>query len=223
MNRFILSFSIYGNDPIYTYGIVENAKLVPIIYPGWKMFVYHGVEVNPAVISLLKTLGCETRVMSHMYGTPPAPLVGRVSVFGKFWRFFAIAEPGVERVMFRDCDSRINVRERAAAWAWVQSGLILHTMKDHINHDRFPILAGMWGIKGAAVDIISLLSKWSYSGDWYDDQTFLANTIWTFVKHSHIGHGGGQWHVGRIPFPPHEPFVGFVGQRVTHDNKLMYE
>lgn len=223
MNKFILSFSIYGNKPIYTHGVIENAKLVPVIYPDWKMFVYHGVEVDQAVVLLLKTLGCETRIMPHTHNTPPVPLVGKVSAFGKFWRFLAIAEPGVERVMFRDCDSRINVRERAAVCAWMQSNLILHTMKDHTNHDRFPILAGMWGIKGAAVDIVSLLSNWPYDGDWYDDQTFLANVIWPLVKHSHIGHGGGQWFVDRIPFPSHEPFVGFVGQRVTCDNKLMYE
>ena len=223
MDKYIISFSLYGNDPMYTCGAIENAKLIPQIYPGWKMFVYHGAEVSPTTISSLQKLGCETRLSSHFFGTPVLPLVGNVSVCGKFWRFQAIAEPGVDRVMFRDVDSRINVREKEAAWAWVQSGKTLHTMKDHVNHDRFAILAGMWGIKGGAVDISTLLAKWPYSGDFYDDQLFLHSAIWPQFKNDSINHGGGPWHLNRVPFPPHPPFAGFVGQRVTADGQLMYE
>lgn len=219
----IVSFSLYGTNPIYTKGAIANARLMSSIYPGWTMFVYHGAEVPKDIISTLNSTGCETILMPHVFGTAPAPLVGTVSPYGKFWRFMAVADPRAEFVIFRDCDSRINVREACAVKAWIQSGNTLHTMKDHANHDKFPILAGMWGIKGGAVDMPALLQSWSYSGDWFDDQLFLQYLVWPLVNSSAIQHGGGPWHLDRIPFPQHPPFTGFVGQRVTQDGKLLYE
>jgi len=219
----IISFSLYGTSPMYLVGAVENAKLMPIIYPGWTMFVYHGAEVDQITLQALRLLGCETILMPHLYGTEPTPLVGTESVFGKFWRFQAMADPRAEYVLFRDCDSRLNCREVVAVQHWLASGTLIHTMKDHRNHDRFHILAGMWGIKAGVVDIMSLLRDWPYSGDWFDDQVFLQHAIWPLVNHSSLRHGGGAWHKDRVPFPPHPPYVGFVGQRVTHDGKLLYE
>lgn len=213
----IVSFSLYGTNPIYTVGAVENAKLMPTIYPGWTMRVYHGTEVPPATLEQLRKLGCQLFVMPHTYGGTITPLANN-SAYGKFWRFLAIAEPQAAYVVFRDVDSRINPREAAAVADWINSGKTLHTMKDHINHDRFPILAGMWGIKGGAVDITGLLEKWRFSSDFYDDQTFLEYKVWPVVGHSHIRHGRmGQ------PFPAHQPYRGFVGQRVNANNAPMHD
>jgi hypothetical protein len=225
----IVSFSLYGNNPIYTVGVIQNAKLMPTIYPGWKMFVYHGIEVDSGIIQILQSLGCVTKVMPHIYGTTPAPLINtsidkfgnNTSIFGKFWRFQAIAEPGAERVIFRDCDSRINVREHAAVVAWIQSGLILHTMKDHQNHGHYQILAGMWGIRGGAVDIMGALARYSFSGVWYDDQIFLEGYVWPVVKHSWLGHGRYDWQ--GTPFPAHSAFAGFIGQRINQFGTPMHD
>ena len=214
----IASFSLYGSNPIYTKGAIENAKLMPYIYPGWMIKVYHGVEIDQNVIALLNSLGCETQVMTHHYGHPITPYDGKLSTFGKFWRFQTIADTRCKYSVFRDCDSRINIRETAAVRAWVESGTILHTMKDHRNQDRFPILAGMWGIINGSVDIMSLLANWKYDGDWFDDQTFLSQTVWPATQHSTIRHGRFG-----VPFPPHAPYDGFVGQRWTHDNKPLFE
>ena len=46
-----VSYSLYGSDPRYIDGIIENAELMPKIYPGWKMRVYYGKDVPE------KTLG----------------------------------------------------------------------------------------------------------------------------------------------------------------------
>lgn len=220
----IVSFSLYGNNPMYTHGIIENARLVPIVYPSvWVARVYYGAEVDRSIIECLQRFRAQTILSPHEYGAKPVPLVRGDSKFGKFWRFQAIADPDAQYVICRDCDSRVNIREAAAAWAWVNSGKILHTMKDHMNQDRFPILAGMFGIKARAVDIMHLLEHHPYSGDWYDDQVFLENAVWPLVKHSVIHHGRFG-----IPFPPHPdypntPYPFFVGQRFTFDNKPLFE
>ena len=40
-----LSFSLWGDKPIYNVGIIRNAELWKIIYPDWKMVVYYNNTV----------------------------------------------------------------------------------------------------------------------------------------------------------------------------------
>lgn len=35
-----VSFSLWGDNPIYNVGIIKNAELMETIYPGWKMIVF---------------------------------------------------------------------------------------------------------------------------------------------------------------------------------------
>lgn len=197
----IVSFSLYGQNPMYSIGAIENAKLMHTVYPGWIMKVYHSADVKHDVISTLSNFGCELALMPNNHD-------------GKFWRFEAISDNRAKYTIFRDCDSRINYREAAAVQAWVESGKIIHTMKDHPDQDKYPILAGMWGIINGSIDIMKLLSDWKYDGNFYDDQVFLENLVWPLVQHSSIRHGRFG-----VPFPQHKPCYGFVGQRFTQDNK----
>jgi len=173
--RRIVSFSLYDNIPLYSLGAIENAKLMKDIYPDWVMYVYHGLEVDPDVISSLLELGCVTTLCSHVINRPPEPLSG-ISLCGKFWRFMALAEPGIELAIFRDSDSRINVREKAAVMEWIDSGKALHTMRDHHCHTR-RILAGMWGCRAGRFDMISALSVHKYTGKFIDDELFLGGRV----------------------------------------------
>ncbi len=36
----IISMSLYGGDPKYTYGALRNAQLQPVIFPGWTLRIY---------------------------------------------------------------------------------------------------------------------------------------------------------------------------------------
>lgn len=48
-------------------------------------------------------------------------------------------DPCVERVIFRDVDSLINVREAAAVDAWVSGGEAFHILHDAATHTLWPI------------------------------------------------------------------------------------
>jgi len=216
----IASFSLYGNHPIYCRGAVANAKLLPEIYPGWKMRVYCGPEVAADLRRELEQLGCEVRVMPHVlggevaaeaYDLPIAPEKPRsvLSPFGMFWRLLAAADRNAQYVIFRDCDSRINVREKAGVEAFLASGKTAHVMHDHREH-RSSIMGGMWGVKGGVLPLESLLTQWEFSGRRGDDQRFLSKKVWPLIKHDVLAHGNFG-----IPFPPHPPYRGFVG-RIIH-------
>ena len=94
-----LSFSLWGDKPIYNVGTIRNAELWKEIYPDWQMVVYYDNTVPFETIDILNGLGVETIDMTNQ------------GIYGMFWRFFAESLPNSEYAIFRDSDSRITIRE----------------------------------------------------------------------------------------------------------------
>lgn len=202
----ILSMSLYGDALMYLQGAIENARLAPVIYPGWKMVVYceKGIDTTE-----LKALGCEIRMKPASLGHS-----------GMFWRFLAAWDEDTDLVIFRDVDSRLNVREAAAVKVWDQSGMLAHSMHDHRHHSQFPFLGGMWGIEAGVLprnvfDIVDKMSQIKQRR--VDDMKFLQRQIHPMIKHSLLRHSSVPMKFPHVPFPEHETYVGFVGQQF--DNK----
>jgi len=212
----LLSFSLFGQHPIYCGGMIANARLAPDIYPGWRVRVYHGAEVPCKYLATLERHGCELVEMPHVLenglprGTKPWPAYGprrEQSFYGRLWRFLAAQEREASHVVFRDADSRLNVRERAAVASWIESGKLAHVMHDHEHHVDKAMLAGMWGVRGGVLPISEWLQGWSFSGEHDDDQQFLAARVWPVIQADVLIHGPKG-----VPFPPHPPYAGHVGQ-----------
>ena len=197
--------SVFGNDVRYVGGAVENAELVQDVYPGWTLRIY--VESGHAVIPLLHARGVEIVEVEVTTGTTAL----------RYWhtmtRFHAAADPRAECVVFRDADSRVNVREAAAVAEWWQTGRALHVMRDHPLH-QLPMLAGMWGVRGGYLErIVEWISGWrTQAGRRGVDQEFLAELVYpAFAEAERWEHSACAASPGR-PFPPHPPYEGFVGE-----------
>jgi len=52
----IISYSLWGDNPMYTIGAIRNAELTPIVYPGWISRFYCGESVPTDIIKTLKSL-----------------------------------------------------------------------------------------------------------------------------------------------------------------------
>ena len=124
----VIAFGLYGDKPKYTHGAVANIKLARTYYPGW-LCRFYVAEVPAATKEQIKAAGGEL-----------------VEVSGKdtLSRFDVARDPLVDRFLVRDIDSRLNARERFAVEEWIQSGLQLHSMRDHVNQP-YEYKAGMWG------------------------------------------------------------------------------
>jgi len=198
-----ICFALYGSDPKYSVGLLENVKLAKTIYPGWKLeiFVTRG---HPIVTSIPRS---ETVLVHEM----DAPNAAR----GMFWRFLPIADLSNEHVIIRDADSRLNWRERGAVDAWIASGKLGHVMRDHPHHAGWNMMGGMWGILGGAVpnvaELISQYGKYQH----LDDMNFLHSHVYPVIKDSCMSHGfDGE------PFPPSQPEENnYVGQIWNADNR----
>ena len=177
----VLSFSLYGNDPIYTIGCVRNAELHKTILNDWEMRVYYDDSVNEDILKNLTDLGVNL-IKSELDNS-----------FGRMWRFLPASENDVDYFISRDTDSRISLRDVAAVTEWIDSGKKFNIIREHPIGHHWWMNAGMWGCKGGSVNDIKSLMKDYYSksnnkGDKYLDQHFLGNIIYPMTKNDVLIH-----------------------------------
>lgn len=203
----VIAFSLWGTDAYYIDGALENAYLARHIYPEWMCRFYVGPEISRSVIDRLIQAGSQV----IQFKEPPH------GNFGLFWRFFAANDPTIDRFLCRDCDCRLNVKERVAVEEWIESNQCFHIMRDNVIHTEL-ILAGMWGgVAGLLPDIQSLSLQYHAScGDRWTDQHFLREEIWPLIKPYSLTHDTYYELANCKPFPRYGtiPRPGHVGGSV---------
>ena len=198
----IVSFSLYGTNPLYLEGAMRNVELLPTVYPNWVARVYVSQEVSPEFCHRLTDAGAEV-VLKRRIGL----------VDGTFWRFLPAGESDVEFVVVRDVDSRVTHREYAAVTEWMESGKAIHIMRDHPSHHT-AILAGMWGCRGGSIpDMQMLIDRWGLWSKKGLDQAFLRDVIYPRFLHNCMVHSDFCEYAGESarPFPTKRDGGEFVG------------
>lgn len=194
----IISFSLWGNKPMYCVGALENIKLAKEYYPEWVCRFYVDKTVPDDVINNILNEGGEVFKIDNDLG----------AYWGMFWRFFANDDSEMEVMISRDCDSRLNIREKVAVDEWLMSDKCFHIMHDHYGHRSVPILGGMWGCKKGCTDnITQKIMAWGNYANKGIDQHFLWRVIWPEVKNKCMSHGkkwGTRWGECK-DFPIHDP------------------
>jgi len=213
----VISFSIYGDNPKYTVGLLKNIELSEKIYPDWKVFIYYNNTVPVDMIEKYQSFdNCEIFNMDDY------------NISGMLWRFFP--NDGVERFISRDADSRLSEREKYAVDKWIESGKSLHIMRDHPHHTS-NIFGGMFGlvihddlnlkneiIKWSLDKKLSLFNKW-------DDVNFLY-VIYEKYKNMNdiISHDSCFKHFPfSIPFPTPMENFNFVGEIFDENDTRYYQ
>lgn len=214
MTKRVVSYSLYGTNPLYIEGAIRNVRLVPKIYPGWTPRVYVSQEIDASAIEALESAGAQVLRKQRL---------GLID--GMFWRFLPVGDPSLEAVIVRDTDSRPTLREAAAVEQWLSSGRTLHLMRDHPEH-QVVIMGGMWGCRGGAVpDMQALIERWGVWARKGQDQVFLREVIYPrfendLLVHSELFSYGDEF---CLPFPlPREPGQ-FVGSVVLPDRDELTE
>jgi len=172
----VISFSLYGEDPIYTKGCIKNAEIKKEVFIGWEMWVYHNDTVPQDILDKLIELDVKLINTNENNG-----------FFGSLWRFNPITEPNIEYFISRDCDSRISLRDETAVNEWIESGKSFHIIRDHPIGHGWPMNAGMWGSKGNSItDFKNMMSDYLIINNRTDDksidQCFLRDIIHPIVS-----------------------------------------
>ena len=178
----IVSFCLFGNDPKYVNGAIQNAKDVPEKYPFFEARFY--VDVDHPAIPRLAAAGAQIYEVTEPFDRRK---------FDRLAAIWEIEEDGI--VLIRDTDPRITDREVAAVQTWIRSGLAMHTMRDHPNHLE-AMMGGMWGCRRREFRrILGQPDLRRRAQDWLakqpsnlptdSDQPFLRDQVWpVFVGHS---------------------------------------
>ena len=172
MGKKVISFSLYGKNPVYTLGAIANARQVNRAYPGWVCRFYVADDVPEGAILRIKDYGAEVIKMGP-----------RVDHNSMFWRFFAMVDPEVDIALSRDVDSRFTKCELLLVKEWLVSGKKFHVI-GHSKYSR-PILGGLWGVRGGIPNFKELLEGHLRSGlpiTMGSDERFLKDILYPQMK-----------------------------------------
>ena len=204
----IIAFSLWGDNPKYTVGLIKNLDLAKEVYPGWICRVYCGKSVPENIISEIEKRDNKELIIMDEQGDWE----------GMFWRFFAAEDADI--MISRDSDSRLNNREKAAVEQWIKSDKNFHIMRDHPYHAT-EILGGMWGVKSPILKNIRNMIKEYSKGNFYQvDQNFLREKVYPLVKHSAMVH---DEFFEKKPFPMPRDGLEFVGKVFDENEETVLE
>lgn len=179
MQNKIISISVWGNMPQYCVGAIKNAELAQKFLPDWTCRIFVDNTVPKDYINTL-----------NKFPNVEVAEINDEGVFGAFWRFYSMFESDDDIIISRDSDSRISEREVKVIDEWLSSSKKFSIIRDHHRHYDWPILAGMWGIKGRLNDdIFSIMRKYSKHHFYTSDQIFLRDVVWKEAKNDCMIHG----------------------------------
>ncbi len=200
----IISFSLWGDNPKYTAGAIENARLIKEVYgKEWLGRYYCGTSVPHSFIAQLRSFRWVEVIVMNVPG----------DWRGAFWRFLPASDPDVDIVLSRDVDSRLGQREKAAVDEWLQSDKAFHIMRDHPYH-CVPILGGMWGTRKQVLpNMKSNIEQYQAGNYWQSDQEFLRDVVYPKIKSDSFIHDSFfRYETHAFPFPTKREAGLFVGQ-----------
>ena len=155
--RRVIAMSLPDSDPVHTWGVVRNAQLVPVIFPGWTLHIYTSQNLTETQPMTQQQLSASNQ--SHI----PEKIIKTVESLGakvilldaetsqtvpsSMWHYLVADQPDVEVFLIRNPDERLTTRDRATIDDWMASEKvqIMHSIKDHPRHSNSTIIDGMWG------------------------------------------------------------------------------
>jgi hypothetical protein len=172
--RNVISFSLWGPAPFYSYGAMINLVLARTVYPGWTCRFYIDRMVPAACVSFLKENGAEIFYIEDEY-----PGVGL------FQRFLVMNDPSVARFLVRDCDARLTPGEAELTKEWLNSSFPFHAIRDHILHNELMIGCLWSGRTDCGIDIVELMRRYFVHGPtakYGHDQRMLGHMLWPLIR-----------------------------------------
>jgi hypothetical protein len=134
----IISYSLWGDLPLYTVGAISNAIQARTIYPDWICrFYIHKQSVPQNIVDELSKHKNVEIVFYH----------DNVGWGGMLYRFYPATEDDVSVMISRDTDSRLSLREKACVDDWLNnSNKKVHTIRDTCVHQS-QMMGGLWGVR----------------------------------------------------------------------------
>lgn len=217
MNLF--SYSLYGSNPKYAVGAIKNAIIAEHLFPDFDVRIYLAEDVPLWAVQTLALLPNVVLAFTN----------GPSNNTAMYWRFFAFEDDEYERVVIKDADARLGLRDRAVHDEWVASDLDFHIVKDHPTGHSEPIIGCHFGAKrGALKDIRELIDSYNVTNQYGSDQWFLRDKVYDRAIKSALVHDGYyNTQVSEpsrvVPPPPRKWTLDHIGAALTETDEFSYE
>jgi hypothetical protein len=192
----VFSFCLYGTEPNYYTGLLENIKLIREWFPEFDIFVYKGV--------------CDPS-----WEIPNATIVetNREGAVNMLYRYTPLKTAEVGFV--RDADSRITERDRWCIQEFLASSYGYHMIRDHIWH-KSRLMGGLFGWKKPVDISIEIPAEASYGYDeFYLGEVLYPRIVSDMIVHTNLFAFLGE-HSDRIKIPAKDP-ADFIGNVIWND------
>ena len=153
----VFSFCLYGTEPNYYTGLLENIKIIQEFFPDFEIYVYKGI-CDPSWIIEGATV-IET---------------GKVGAINMFHRFLPIQFGDIGFI--RDTDSRITERDRWCIQEFLKSDKKYHIIRDHYYHIS-KVMGGLFGWKQS----IPTFSINRETAEYSEDEFYLAEALYSTI------------------------------------------
>jgi hypothetical protein len=140
-----ISYSLWGSNKVYTYGMIENVLDAKKYYKGWIVRVHYNDTVPQNIIDWLKEQ--DNVELVHHSST-------KMKTSNMMWRFEDLFIKDAV-TMIRDADSRITERELKCVNEWLESDKDFHIVRDH-KHHTCPIIGGAFGCRNNCLAYIGI-------------------------------------------------------------------
>jgi hypothetical protein len=209
--RKLVSFCVWGKSDLYNLGLLENAILMPKIFPGWIMNVIYTQTANQKIIKEIEKFPwVEMELIEEQNNSKNTML-----------RFLPGMNPKNDVVIFRDADSRLLKRDYIAVMDWLNNtDKKVHLMRDH-PANKSKIMAGLWGVRDNIIAKPEIVKKFHeyYKNpefkNWTIDQVYLQKYIYPIIFNNTCIHASyNKFEKWARPFPKDCPprNKGFCGQ-----------
>ena len=221
----VLSYSLFGNNwEMYKKAVESVAKEAAedSLYHNWTVRIYHDNYITKAV-----ELVNLTKLYQNLEFINVSNFAYMTNINGMVWRFLTLSDTSVDVTCVRDLDSKLLKRDSDAVKVWLESGKLVHIMRDHPRHS-VPILGGMWCYRNElnrelGFKIAKLCAENSMLRDPVkqieatkgNDQSVLRSYAWPLVRENALIHDSYLCKTGLKgePFPTKRSQSGeFVGQ-----------
>ena len=146
--------SLYGRDPLYTYGAIRNLQLHRCFLPDWTIRIYtlqpsddlpKHLAVPQPVLDKLTVLGAELVYLNSSY----------INVEPRLWRFLVADDVSVTHFLIRETHARLNAKYETLVKAWLDTSSPFFCCRD--KDAQFALTAGTLGAERKV--FVTLLGK----------------------------------------------------------------
>lgn len=209
----LISYTIFGNNSETKWGgfIVDIANEIrnSSLYFDWLIRIYH----ENLSRSFRENINSQYKHVSFCDVNSISKFEDLIEKNGMVWRYLPLVDWTVDITCFRDLDSPILRREEDAVKEWLNTGRIIHVMRDRNVHTS-RIMGGLWCFKSSknrllAKEIWNFIFRKSEfrtkekEAPKGNDQNVLNSYIWPLVEDDVLQHDSYNCKIyqGSVPFP----------------------